>query len=70
MGKEIKEFNILQVTDLGRKFSSRRGFVETIEAMLLGFYQGVVQHLKKWEKPAPKMPVRNTDQEVDSSDSD
>lgn len=66
IGREIKEFAIIQVKDLGRTFSSRRGFVQTIEAMLLDFYQGVVQHLKRWEKPAPKMPPRNADPDSDS----
>lgn len=59
-GKEIKDFTILQVKDLGRKFSSRSGFVQTIEMMLLDYYQGIVQHLKKWEKPAPEMSSSDT----------
>jgi hypothetical protein len=56
--KEIKEFRIIQIKDLGRKFESRSGFVQTIEYMLLDYYEGIVQHLKKWEKPAPKMPPK------------
>lgn len=56
--KEIKEFRIIQIKDIGRKFESRSGFVKTIENMLLHYYEGIVQHLKKWEKPAPKMPPK------------
>ena len=51
----IKSFTILQVKDLGRKFSSRTSFITTIESMLLDYYAGIVQHLKRWEKPAPKI---------------
>jgi len=63
--KEIKEFRIIQIKDLGRKFESRSGFVQTIENMLLDYYKGILQHLKKWEKPAPKMPPKtNADSSV------
>jgi len=56
--KEIKEFRIIQIKDLGKKFESRKEFVQKIESMLLAYYEGIVQHLKKWEKPAPKMPPK------------
>ena len=52
----IRSFTILQVKDVGRKtFSSRTSFITTIESMLLDYYEGIVQHLKRWEKPAPKI---------------
>lgn len=57
--KEIKSFSILQVKYLGRKFESRKFFVKIIEEMLPHFYQGVVQHLKNWEKPAPQMSTKD-----------
>ncbi len=57
-GKEIRRLNISQIRDLGRRFESRGGIVQNVEGMLLDYYRGVVQHLKKWEKPAPKMPER------------
>lgn len=53
--KEINEFEIVQVKDFGKSFSSRKKFVEIIEEMLIEFYAGIVQHLSKWEKPAPKI---------------
>ena len=53
--KEIKYFEIYYLKDLGKKFSSRRKFVEIIEEMLIDYYSGVVQNLKKWNKPAPKI---------------
>ena len=30
-------------------------FVKIIEEMLIGYYQSIVQHIKKWEKPVPKI---------------
>ncbi len=53
--KEIKSFNILLLKNLGRKFESRKGFVEITEKMLIDFYKGIVQYLKKWEKPVPQL---------------
>ena len=64
----IKDFTILQVKDLGRKFSSRTSFITTVEDMLLDYYKGIVQHLKKWERPAPKMPMSKTQTEDDLVD--
>jgi hypothetical protein len=53
--REIKSFSILFLKDLGRKFESRKGVVEIIEKMLIDYYQGILQHLKRWEKPAPQI---------------
>ncbi|MCK4819061.1 hypothetical protein KA005_25025 [bacterium] len=53
--REIKRFSILILKDLGRKFESRKSVVEIIEKMLIDFYQGILQHLKRWEKPAPQI---------------
>ncbi len=50
---------------LGRKFESRKGVVETIERMLLDYYQGVFQYLKRWDKPVPQItPTPAVDAEV------
>jgi len=54
-GREIKEFRVICIKDFGKKFSSRKIFVDTIEQMSLDFYRVVVQHLVKWEPKAPKM---------------
>ncbi len=60
--REIKSFSVLYLRYLGRKFESRKGIVKTIEDMLLAYYQGIMQHLKKWEKPAPQIK-KSTDLE-------
>ena len=53
--KEIKHFEIYYIKDLGKKFSSRRIFVEIIEDMLINYYSVIVQNLKRWNKPSPKI---------------
>jgi len=60
--RQIKGFSILLLKVLGRKFESRKGVIETIEHMLIDYYQGILQHLKKWEKPAPKI-TKNPEQD-------
>ena len=52
--REIKSFSIMFLKYLGSKFESRKGVVQIIEEMLVNYYQGVLQHLKRWEKPVPQ----------------
>ena len=61
--REIKSFNIVFLKYLGRKFESRKRVVQIIEKMLIDYYQGVLQHLKRWEKPVPQISkaTDNTD---------
>lgn len=54
--REIKSFSIILNRYLGRKFDSRKIVVKIFEEMLIDYYRGVLQHLKRWEKPAPQMP--------------
>ena len=61
-GREIKSFSIVYINYLGRKFESRKQFVNQIESMLVDYYQGIVQYLKNWKKPAPK--IKSTDEET------
>ena len=60
--KEITGFNIVLIKDFKGNFASRKKFVELIEKMILDYYQGIVQHLKNWNAPAPK--VKNETKEV------
>ncbi len=53
--KELRDVKIIYIKDFGKSFSSRKKFVEIIEEMLIDYYRGIVQHLKKWEKPAPQI---------------
>lgn len=67
-GKEIREFRIIHFEDFGKAFSSRIKFVERLEQMALDFYTGIVQHLVKWEPPAPKI-VKPSAKEDDGPES-
>lgn len=53
--REIKNYSIILAKNLGRKFESRKMFVMIIEDMLIDFYKGILQHIKKWEKPVPQI---------------
>jgi hypothetical protein len=54
--REIKSFSVILNRYLGRKFDSRKIVVREIEVMLIDYYRGVLQHLKRWEKPVPQIP--------------
>ena len=53
--REIKEFRVLYIKDIGKKFSNCRKFVEIIETMLINYYSSIIQFLSKWAEPAPKI---------------
>ena len=54
-GLEIKTVSFIYLETLGRKFAAPKKFVEIIEMMLPRFYGEIVQHLKNWTKPAPRI---------------
>ena len=62
--REIKSFSVLYLKYLGRKFESRKGVVEIIEKMLVNYYQCILQHLKRWEKPAPQIAKKTEQGEI------
>ena len=51
---------ILYLKSLGKKFESKKGVVDIMEKMLINYYQGILQHLKRWEKPAPQITQTKT----------
>lgn len=61
--KEIKSFSITQTKYLGSQFGSRKLIVKRLEEMLIEYYQAIVQNIKKWEKPAPKVKKSEIDAE-------
>ncbi|MCH7497890.1 MAG: hypothetical protein IH971_08570 [Candidatus Marinimicrobia bacterium] len=62
--REIKGFSILYLKYLGRKFESRKGIVAIIEKTVIEYYQGILQHLKRWEKPAPQIVKKAEENEA------
>ena len=57
--KEVKEFRVLNIKDLGKLFSNRRKFVEIIETMLINYYSSIIQFLSKWAELAPRIIEKN-----------
>jgi len=54
-GKEIQGFNISVIGVFGKTFSSEKKFISSFESLVLDYYEGVVQNLKNWSAPAPKL---------------
>ena len=54
--KDIIGFDICYIKTVN--FTHVGKFVDSIEEMLLDFYQIIVQDLKTWEKPAPKLVIK------------
>lgn len=53
--KEIREFGIALLRDFGKDFGHKTKFVENIANMSLEFYGRIVEHLRSYEAPAPKL---------------
>ena len=53
--KEISNFKLIYVKNLGRQFVSPKSFVGNLEKMLLDYYKVFVQYLKNYIPPPPKM---------------
>lgn len=54
-GKEIQAFHIIVISGFGVGFASNKKFIVLIEQMILEFYEGIVQHMSNWKRPAPKL---------------
>ena len=65
---DIKEFGIRQVKSLGRNFEGVQRVVTDVESMLLSYYKVIVQYLKPWIKPAPKVPQKEDAKSLDDMD--
>ena len=63
-GLDIKIVSFVYLETLGRKFAAPKKFVEIIETMLPRFYGDIVQYLKNWTKPAPKISRKMTESDV------
>ncbi len=54
-GKDINAFHIVMIDGFGAGFASNKKFIVLIEQMILEFYEGIVQHMSNWKRPAPKL---------------
>jgi len=43
------------IDGFGSGFSSEKKFVSLFEQLILNYYEGILQNLKNWTKPAPKL---------------
>ena len=39
----------------GANFASVKKFIELMDNMTLNYYEGIVQHMTNWNRPAPKL---------------
>lgn len=53
--KDIQSFHVVLIESFGASFASNKKFIVLIEKMVLEYYEGVVQHLSNWSRPAPKL---------------
>ena len=54
-GKDIQAFHIVLINGLGASFASNKKFIVLIEQMVVDYYEGIVQHMSNWNRPAPKL---------------
>ena len=54
-GKEIQQFYVSVMDGFGAGFASEKKFVSLFEQLVLDYYEGIVQNLKNWNKPSPKL---------------
>ena len=54
-GKDIQRFYVSVIDGFGSGFSSEKKFVTLFEQLILNYYEGILQNLKNWTKPAPKL---------------
>jgi hypothetical protein len=52
---QVASFDICFVKQLGGRFVQSKNFIRDLEQIVPDFYLNVVQHLKAWQPPAPKM---------------
>ncbi|GMN10389.1 hypothetical protein MTsPCn9_31450 [Croceitalea sp. MTPC9] len=54
-GKEVQAYHVTYLCDLGVSFASVKKFITLMDKMALDFYEGIVQNMTNWNKPAPKL---------------
>ncbi len=54
-GKELIGFSVSVMDGFGASFDSEKKFISLFEELVLNYYEGIVQNLKNWNAPAPKL---------------
>lgn len=59
--KQVSAMEVCMVRDLGGRFAQSRNFIKDLEDTVPDFYETVMQHLKAWQAPAPRLREGRTD---------
>ncbi len=59
--KPVVAFDICMVREMGGRFAQSRNFIKDLEEAVPDFYERVVQHVKAWQAPAPRLREGRTD---------
>ena len=54
-GREIQGFHIVLHKGFSAGFASNKKFIVLIEQMILDYYEGIIQYMTNWKRPAPKL---------------
>lgn len=54
--REAYRFRVVQLTPMGtvRKANRRNSFIDSVLALIDGFYESVVQEISEWQPPTPR----------------
>ncbi len=54
-GKEVQAFHIVYIKELGVGFASNTKIIKILEEMIVDYYEGIVQNVANWNRPAPRL---------------
>jgi len=58
---QVSAIEICLVRELGGRFAQSKNFIKDLEAAVPDFYESVMQYLKAWQPPAPRMREGRSD---------
>ncbi len=59
--KQVSTIEVCMVRETGARFAQSRNFIKDLEEAVPDFYETVMQYLKVWQPPAPKLREGRTD---------
>lgn len=59
--KQVGAIEVCMVRETGARFAQSRNFIKDLEEAVPDFYETVMQYLKAWQPPAPKLREGRTD---------
>ncbi len=59
--KQVGAIEVCMVREAGARFAQSRNFIKDLEEAVPDFYETVMQYLKAWQPPAPKLREGRTD---------